>query len=143
MISLTTQPIQVEPMLKRLESRHGGAICLFLGTVREFTRDKRTLALEYEAYSEMAERKLAELEHQARARWPILGVEIAHRVGRLEGGEVSVAVAVSTPHRAESFEACRWLIDTLKEVVPIWKKEEWSDGSHEWIHPAPPTETRA
>ena len=107
----------------------------FLGTVRELTGDRRTLALDYEAYSEMAVKKLAELEQEARERWPIIEAAIVHRVGHLDLGEISVVVAVSCPHRNEAFEACRWLIDTLKQVAPIWKRETWADGSHEWVHP--------
>jgi molybdopterin synthase catalytic subunit len=105
------------------------------------TGERRTTALEYEAYPEMAGKKLAELEAEARRRWPILDVALVHRVGHLDLGEVSVVVAVSCPHRQQAFEACRWLIDTLKEVVPIWKKEVWADGREEWVHPgleAPP-----
>jgi molybdopterin synthase catalytic subunit len=91
--------------------------------------------MEYEAYPEMAAKKLAELEAEARRRWPLIEVVLAHRVGRLELGDVSVVVAVSCPHRGDSFDACRWLIDTLKDVVPIWKRENWADGREEWVHP--------
>ena len=83
----------------------------------------------------MALKKLAELEDEARRRWPIIELALVHRVGDLDLGEVSVVVAVSWPHRDQAFEACRWLIDTLKEVVPIWKKETWADGNEEWVHP--------
>jgi molybdopterin synthase catalytic subunit len=99
------------------------------------TGERQTVLLEYEAYPEMALKKLAELEDHARARWPILDVALVHRVGRLDLGEISVVVAVSCPHRNEAFEACRWLIDTLKELVPIWKRESWADGTEEWVHP--------
>ncbi len=138
MIEITRSAIDTGVILEQLNSRAAGAVCLFLGTVREMTAGRRTIALEYEAYPEMAERKLAELEVEARARWPILEVVIVHRVGRLELGEASVAVGVNSPHRADAFEACRWLIDTLKQTVPIWKKEEWADGTEEWIHPGKP-----
>ena len=77
----------------------------------------------------MALKKMAELETEARGRWPIIELALVHRVGQLDLGEVSVVVAVSCPHRQQAFEACRWLIDTLKDVVPIWKKENWADGS--------------
>lgn len=135
MIEITKDPIDYAALTERVRSDRAGAVCLFLGTVRELTGERRTTALEYEAYPEMARRKLAELNEEARRRWPILASAIVHRVGHLGLGEVSVAVAVSCPHRAEAFEACRWLIDTLKEVVPIWKKETWADGSEEWVHP--------
>ena len=135
MIEITESPIDYELLTARVRSPLAGGICLFLGTVRELTGDKRTSFLSYEAYPEMALRKLAELEVEARRRWPIVEVAISHRVGTLDLGSVAVAVAVSTPHRAEAFEACRWLIDTLKESVPIWKKEVWADGGEEWVHP--------
>src|SRR5207249_886477 len=112
-----------------------GAVVLFLGTVRELTNGRRTSALDYDAYPEMAEIKLRELEQQARDRWPIDRVAMVHRLGHLELGEVSVAVAVSCPHRHQAFDAARFLIDELKAWVPIWKKENWSDGTTEWVHP--------
>ena len=118
-----------------VRSRQAGAVCSFMGTVRELTDGKRTTGLEYEAYTEMAERILDDLADQAIKRWPIEALAIVHRVGSLSLGEVAVVVAVSTPHRADSFDACRWLIDTIKEVVPIWKKEEWADGTEEWVKP--------
>ena len=103
--------------------------------VRELTGDRRTASLDYEAYPEMALKKMGELEAEARRRWPIIEAAIVHRVGHLDLGEISIVIAVSTPHRRQSFEACQWLIDTFKEVVPIWKKELWADGSEEWVHP--------
>jgi molybdopterin synthase catalytic subunit len=115
---------------------------LFLGTVRELTAGRQTIALDYEAYPEMAERKLAELEAEARRRWPLVEVALVHRLGRLELAEASVAVAVSSPHRGAAFEAGRWLIDTLKEVVPVWKQENWADGTKEWVHPGMEAPTR-
>jgi molybdopterin synthase catalytic subunit len=108
---------------------------LFLGTTREFTRGRRTQSLDYECYPEMAEKKLAELEAEARRRWPLTGCSIVHRLGHLELGEASIAIAVSSPHRHDAFAAGQWLIDTIKEVVPIWKCENWADGSREWVHP--------
>lgn len=135
MIEITVEPIDHAALTDRVRSRQAGAVCTFLGTVREMTGGRRTVALEYEAYPEMALKKLAELESQARARWPIQDVAIIHRVGRLDLGEISVVIAVSCPHRDQAFDACRWLIDTLKEVVPIWKREQWDDGTEEWVHP--------
>ena len=123
MIQLTNDPIDTESILKHVGSNQAGAVVLFLGTTREMTGDRQTVALDYECYPEMAEKKLAELESQARERWDVLECVIVHRLGHLELGEASVAVAVSTPHREQAFEAGRWLIDTLKQVVPIWKKE--------------------
>ena len=141
MIEITDAPIDYAALTERVRTPRAGAVCLFLGTVRELTGDRRTAALDYEAYPEMARKTLAELEQEARRRWPILEAALVHRLGHLEPGEVSVAVAVSCPHRHYAFDACRWLIDTLKEVVPIWKKENWADGTEEWVHPGldPPT----
>ena len=135
MVEITEAPLDHAALTDRVRHDNAGAVCSFLGTVREMTGERRTVALEYEAYPEMASRKLAELEAEARRRWPLIEVVLAHRVGRLDLGEVSVVVAVSSPHRADAFEACRWLIDTLKEVVPIWKRESWADGGEEWVHP--------
>jgi molybdopterin synthase catalytic subunit len=135
MIDITEAPIDHAALTERVRSHQAGAVCTFLGTVREMTGDRQTLLLEYEAYPEMAMKKLAELEDQARSRWPVLDIAIVHRVGRLDLGEISVVVAVSCPHRDQAFDACRWLINTLKEVVPIWKRESWADGSEEWVHP--------
>jgi molybdopterin synthase catalytic subunit len=108
---------------------------LFLGTVRELTGGRRTTALDYDAYDDMARAKLVEVAEEAREKWPVVQIAIEHRLGHLELGDVSVAVAVSCPHRGEAFEAGRYLIDRLKEVVPICKKDNWSDGSTEWVHP--------
>lgn len=135
MIHLTHDEIDYHALTESVRSEQAGAIVLFLGTVRELTAGRQTVALDYEAYPQMAEAKLAELEADARAKWPVINVAIVHRLGHLELGDVSVAVAVSTPHRHQAFEAGQYLIDRLKVVVPIWKKENWSDGTTEWVHP--------
>ena len=135
MIRLTDKPIDSTEVLAAVESNNAGAVVLFLGTTREVTGVRVTRSLDYEAYSPMAEKKLAELENEARDRWPIIECMLVHRVGKLEIREASVAVAVSSAHRDAAFEAARWLIDTLKESVPIWKCENWADGSTEWVHP--------
>jgi molybdopterin synthase catalytic subunit len=142
MIEITSAPIDHAAVTERVRSNQAGAVCSFLGTVRELTGGRRTASLDYEAYPAMAEKKMAELEAEARVRWPIIDVAVVHRVGHLDLGEISVVVAVSCPHRDQAFEACRWLIDTLKQVVPIWKKELWADGTAEWVHPGmtPPTQ---
>jgi len=132
---LTDEPIDFAALTEAVRSTQSGAVVLFLGTVREMTDGRRTTALDYEAFGPMAESKLAEIEAEACRRWPLDRVAIVHRVGRLELGEISVAVAVSSAHRAEAFEAARYVIDTLKATVPIWKKENWHDGSSEWVHP--------
>jgi molybdopterin synthase catalytic subunit len=135
MIELTTEPIDTARLLDEAKSPRAGAVVLFLGTTRELTNGRRTVTLDYEAYGPMAERKLAELEGEARRRWPIVECFIIHRVDRVPLAEVSVAIVVSTPHRADAFAAGQWLIDTLKQDVPIWKREEWADGTMEWVHP--------
>ena len=135
MIELVTTPIDTNAVLRQVASPDAGAVVLFLGTTRRFTDGRETSSLDYECFAEMARRKMAELEAEARRRWPIVGCAIVHRLGHLELGAASVAVAVSTPHRQAAFEAGQWLIDTLKEIVPIWKKENWTDGTSGWIHP--------
>lgn len=135
MIELTANPIDAADVLRRVASPLAGAVVVFLGTTREITLGRRTASLDYEAFGEMAAAKMAELEAEARRRWPIVECAIVHRLGRLELGEASVAIAVSTPHRRDAFEAGQWLIDALKQVVPIWKKENWADGTSEWVHP--------
>jgi molybdopterin synthase catalytic subunit len=135
MIKLVHEPIDSQAVLDFVASHDAGAVVLFLGTTRAVTYGRRTASLDYECYPEMAEKKLAELEAQARERWPLLGCAIIHRLGHLELGEASIAIAVSSPHRAVAFEAGQWLIDTIKEVVPIWKRENWADGTTEWVHP--------
>lgn len=140
-IKLTHDPIDFAALTESVRSNQAGAVVLFLGTVREMTQGRQTLALDYEAYGPMAEAKMAELLAEAQAKWPVIHAAIVHRLGHLELGDVSVAVAVSTPHRHQAFEAGKYLIDRLKEVVPIWKKENWSDGTTEWVHPCPPSTT--
>jgi molybdopterin synthase catalytic subunit len=114
-----------------------GGIDLFLGTTREeISSDSRQLvSLDYEAYTEMALDQLHQLAKRAREKWPVVKLAILHRIGRVAIGEPSVIIAVSTPHRAQAFEASRFLIDELKRDVAIWKKEVWSDGSGTWVHP--------
>jgi molybdopterin synthase catalytic subunit len=135
MIQLTNQPIDTSALLAAVRHREAGAIVLFLGTTRELTAGKQTVALDYEAYREMAERQLAELEAEARRRWPVIECSITHRLGRVPPTEASVAIAVSTPHRSDAFAAGQWLIDSVKRDVPIWKREQWADGTTEWVHP--------
>lgn len=123
MIHLTRDIIDYAALAERVRRPHCGGVAVFLGTVRDLTGDKVTEFLDYEAYEPMAEKKLAEIEAEARRQWPIGDIAMVHRLGRLGVGEISVAVAVSCPHRAEAFAACQFAIDRLKEVVPIWKKD--------------------
>ncbi|MBM3203274.1 molybdenum cofactor biosynthesis protein MoaE [Candidatus Woesearchaeota archaeon] len=135
MIELTHSPIDYFALTEKVRSHQSGAVVLFLGTVREMTGDRRTVALDYEAYPDMAQTQLTHLVEDAQSKWPIDRVGIIHRLGHLELGDISVAVAVSCPHRKQAFEAGQFLIDQLKVLVPIWKKENWADGSTEWVHP--------
>ncbi len=135
MIQLTTEPIDYSALTEQVQRTDCGAVVTFLGTVRELTNGKATVSLDYDAYPDMAEKKMAEIERETRDRWPVGELMIIHRLGHLDVGEASVAVAVSCPHRAQAFEACRFAIDRLKELVPIWKKENWADGTTEWVHP--------
>lgn len=135
MIYLTNEPIDHSDITERVRRNGCGAVVTFLGTVRDLTGGRTTIALDYEAYPGMAEKKMTEIEEETRRRWPVGELILVHRLGHLSAGEVSVAVAVSCPHRAQAFEACRYAIDRLKEIVPIWKKENWADGTSDWIHP--------
>lgn len=136
MIELTKTAIDATKALAAVASPHCGAIVLFLGTTRQWTAEKETTELAYECYEEMARSELAKLEASASERWPIENCLIVHRLGVVPIAEASVLVAVSSPHRDAAFEAARFLIDTLKKDVPIWKKENWADGTSDWVHPA-------
>jgi molybdopterin synthase catalytic subunit len=135
MVELVFEPIDYHALTEQVRRNECGAVVLFLGTVRELTEGRRTTALDYEAYAEMAKIKLALVEDETRSRWPVGEVALVHRLGHLEPGDVSVAVAVSCQHRGQAFEACRYAIDRVKQIVPIWKKENWADGVKEWVHP--------
>ena len=125
-------PIDVSALAAQVLTDHDGAVCTFQGVARRYSRGREVVHLEYEAYPPMAERKLAEIGDELRERFGVERVAIHHRVGVLAIGEASVAIAVATPHRKEAFAACQYAIDRLKQVVPIWKKEVWSDGE-QWI----------
>ncbi len=127
LVQLVRQPIDL-PALFAADARDG-AVCVFVGVVRDQNGGRAVLRLEYEAYEEMALPLMREIAVEARRRFPVSAVRLVHRLGRLEIGEPSVAVAVASPHRAEAFAACRFAIDTLKARVPIWKKEFYADGT--------------
>jgi molybdopterin synthase catalytic subunit len=120
-----------------------GALCLFVGVVRDHHEGRRVLRLEYEAYEEMALPLMERIAAECRERWRVTDVRMVHRLGPLAIGEASVAVAVASPHRREAFEACRYAIDTLKATVPIWKKEFYADGAAAFIEQADPGPPRA
>src|SRR5436305_13118350 len=128
---ITAQPITLDPLSAHVERPEAGAVVTFAGNVRNHSRGRRVEYLEYDAYVPMAERKLREIAEDVERRWECR-VAVRHRTGRLEIGEPSVLIAVSCAHRAAAFEACRCVIDTLKQTVPIWKKEVW-EGGEVWI----------
>lgn len=127
MVRLAREPIDLAAL--QATAAADGALALFVGVVRNENGGRPVLHLEYEAYEEMALAEMEAIEAEARRRWPVTDVRIVHRLGRMEIGEASVAIAVASPHRAEAFEACRHAIDTLKKTVPIWKKEFYADGA--------------
>jgi molybdopterin synthase catalytic subunit len=131
---LTTSPIDLASLL--LEARASdGALCLFVGVVRDENDGRTTVAIQYEAYGAMAESEMARIAEGLEREFPDTRVRIVHRVGRLSVGEASVAIAAVSPHRAEAFAACRAAIDRIKTTVPIWKKEFHPDGSSDWVDP--------
>ena len=129
---LTEEPLTLDAVVREVQRDEAGAIATFLGTVRNRSRDRDVLYLEYEAYEGMAEETIAALAHALAERHELLAVAIHHRVGRVEIGEASVAIAVSARHRAAALAACGEAIDTLKQTVPLWKKEVY-EGGEEWI----------
>jgi len=136
LIEITAEPLAPEPFLQHVRRDDSGAVALFLGVVRDNNLGRRVLYLEYDAYPEMAKSKLREVAEEAQGRWPITDVAIAHRTGRLEIGETSLLVAVSSPHRHDAFAACHHIVNRIKEIVPIWKKEVW-EGGEAWIEGEP------
>jgi molybdopterin synthase catalytic subunit len=129
LILLVHNPIDADGLIRHVRTGGDGAIVTFDGCVRNQSHGRRTLYLDYEAYESMALVKMREIAAEVHAKFPIDRVAIAHRLGRLEIGETSVFIAVSAPHRAAAFDACRFAIDTLKRSVPIWKKEYFEDGA--------------
>jgi MoaE-MoaD fusion protein len=128
-IALVREPIDAASLAAQVKQGEDGAVVVFDGIVRNHTRGRRTLFLVYEAYEEMALRQMKTLAEEAVAVHGVRQVAMVHRLGRLEVGETSILIAASSAHRAQAFEACRWLIDTLKKTVPIWKKEHFEDGA--------------
>lgn len=131
-IRIQRDPIDVDAILRSVASRSTGAIDIFIGTTRDHADGRIVRSLTYEAHEPMALKETRRIVEVARQRWPIEHVSVVHRIGRVPVGEASVVIAVSAAHRAEAFEACRYIIDSLKQTVPIWKKEEFEDGSAEW-----------
>lgn len=129
--SITDQPLSADLLVRLVSNPRAGAVLTFVGTVREFTHGQRTVSLSYEAYAPMAIQKMKEIAQEIQERWPQAEVAMHHRIGDLAIEDIAVIIAVATPHRNESFEAGRYAIERLKQIVPIWKKEIWEDGS-EW-----------
>lgn len=138
-IEILAEPFDVASAVNSVVHPAAGGIDVFLGTTRSETRDDGValIALNYEAYGEMALAQMHALVAAARERWPIERVAMLHRVGRVAVGEASVLIAVACPHRGQAFEACRFLIDELKKQVTIWKREVWADESTSWVAGTP------
>lgn len=132
LFSVVDTPIVTDDVIQKVQSRNAGAITVFIGTVREMTNGKRTLWLEYDAYVPMAVKNLAKIGEEIVGKWPNTKVAITHRIGRLEISDAAVVIAVSSPHRQAAYEANEYAIERIKEIVPIWKKEYWEDGT-KWI----------
>jgi molybdopterin synthase catalytic subunit len=134
MFRITRTPIVLDRLVRAVRDPGAGAIVTFLGTTRNENAGRHVVRLEYEAFTRMAVSEMRRLAAEARRRWPLRKVAMAHRVGTVPVGQASVAIAVSAAHRAEAFAACHWLIDRLKEIVPIWKREHFR-GGQVWIGP--------
>ena len=132
MIEIVTGNIDPQRIIDKMRTPVSGAVVTFGGTVRDFSRGRKVTHLFYESYSKMAVKQMEKIRSEALERWPIEEMAIVHRVGRMEIGETSVFIAVTSAHRAEAFEACRFAIDALKTRVPIWKKEFY-EGGEVWI----------
>jgi len=133
LVRVTTRPVDPQEALGFVADASAGGTCLFLGTVRDHSSTGEVTALDYEAWDELAGRRLREIGDEMLSRWPACKVALLHRTGHLEIGEVSVVVACSAPHRAEAFEACRHGIERIKQDVPIWKKEGLVSGEAHWV----------
>ena len=133
---LTRSPISLDALLAEVSSAACGGTCLFLGTVRSGPEEQGVTAIEYSAYEAMVEAEFGRLLADADARWPEARIAVRHRLGVIPSGEASIAIAAAAPHRAEAFEACRFVIEEVKRRVPVWKKELRIDGSETWVDPS-------
>lgn len=125
---IVNEAIDIQCVIQSVTDRNAGAITTFIGTVREMTKDKKTIYLKYEAYIPMALKQLEHIGKEIDEKWPGTKTAITHRIGELQILDIAVVIAVSSPHRAASFEASRYAIERIKEIVPIWKKEHWDNG---------------
>ncbi len=132
MIQITHDALEPDRITAQVRRDTNGAVLTFLGTTRSVTRGRRVLHLEYEAYRPMADNKLAEIADEMRQRWDVQDIAISHRLGRLEIGDISLVVAVASPHRERAFAACQHAVDRIKQIVPIWKKE-YFEGGEVWV----------
>ncbi len=139
MIKITEKAIDVQKVIDTASSLGAGAVNVFIGTVRNNAHGKNVVWLEYEAYETMVVNEVRKIIDEASHKWPLQGWAVSHRIGTLKPGEVAVAIAVSAPHRKDSFKACQFIIDELKEKAPIWKKEVFEDGE-EWVSARPDAE---
>lgn len=136
MIFLTLDPITVDALLAEVSSAERGGTCVFLGTVRNGPEEHGVIAIEYSAYEQMVEAEFGRLLADAAARWPQARIAVRHRLGRIPAGEASIAIAAAAPHRAQAFEACRFVIEEVKRRIPVWKKELRVDGTEVWVDPS-------
>jgi molybdopterin synthase catalytic subunit len=136
MIRLQEEKINVEDVISSVQSPDAGAIDVFIGTVRNQTKNKAVIHLEFEAYESMAIAEIKKIVSRAKSSWPILNISVVHAIGKLEIGDIPVVIAVSTAHRKAAFEACEFVIDELKKTVPIWKREFFEDGD-QWVSAHP------
>lgn len=136
LVQITDLPINTEKVIDLVKTDDSGAVNVFIGTVRNSTKNKEVVKLKFEAYESMAIKELQKIVDEVKSRWPVNKIAIHHRVGDLAIGDIPVVIAVSTPHRKQGFEACQFAIDALKETVPIWKKEVFADGE-EWVSAHP------
>jgi molybdopterin synthase catalytic subunit len=127
-VSVSRTPIDVEQIIRAVSTPRSGGIDVFIGTVRNHSQGKHVRQLEYTAYVPMAEKLMAEIEKEIRGQWLVEGIALVHRIGMLKIGDAAVVTAVSAAHRTEAFEACRYAIDKVKAIVPIWKKEYFEEG---------------
>lgn len=129
---VTEQELDINKMTRMVIRREAGAVVTFTGTVREFTHGKKTLSLRYDAYQSMAVKQLQKIGDEIKEKWPEAQTAIWHRTGRLEISDIAVIIAVSTPHRKDAYKANEYAIERIKQIVPIWKQEQWEDGT-EWV----------
>ncbi|MBB6450094.1 molybdopterin synthase catalytic subunit [Geomicrobium halophilum] len=132
LFKLSREPLHVQEVIDKVVHRNCGAITTFVGTVREMTAGKKTLQLEYQAYEPMAVKTLAKIGEEVQTKWPDTTIAITHRLGTLGISDIAVIIAVSSPHRKAAYEANEYTMERIKEMVPIWKKEFWEDGT-QWI----------